>query len=284
MPNTIPAAGEAMPKTTRRAFLAGAAVASLPVAATTCVAATAIQAEAATLTPIAENPDLLAAYSRLQDAQAELRDAKDALEWIADEWRHRWPLAPEELLGVAGADRRMGYAEAETDIIGNFIFRDCAMLTKRLSPQFRKVDRRDCFSVITANEAQNWLEDFQQRKPRGRTPEAFAKSQEVIDRNVREYRERVELARAYEAETSRLRKAAGVDVAKRRINEAETLVAVISAQVSKIPAFTHDGLMIEANAISASGIFAALRRSEGVIPEMARFIEQVIAMGGRVSA
>lgn len=42
--------------------------------------------------------------------------------------------------------------------------------------------------------------------------------------------------------------------------------------------------MIKADAISASGIFEALRRSEGVIPEMARFIEQVIAMGGRTSA
>jgi hypothetical protein len=36
MPNTIPAAGEAMPKTTRRAFLAGVAVISVPSAATAC--------------------------------------------------------------------------------------------------------------------------------------------------------------------------------------------------------------------------------------------------------
>lgn len=80
-------------KTTRRTFLGGAAAASLPVTAGTCVAVTAIQVEAASPAVVVENPDLLAAYVRLQDAQAELHAAKDALEWIADEWRHLWPLA-----------------------------------------------------------------------------------------------------------------------------------------------------------------------------------------------
>lgn len=270
-------------KTTRRTFLGGAAVASLPVTAGACVAAKAIQAQAAAPAPIAENPDLLAAYARLLDAQTELREAKDALEWIADEWRHLWPLAPEELLGVAGADRRMGYAEAETDIIGNFIFRDCAVLTKRLSPQFRKVDRRDCFSVITASESQNWLEDFQERKPRGRTPAAFAKSKEVIDRNIREYSQRVELARAYEKETARLRKAAGVEAAKRRIEDAKEEFFAACSDVSKIPAFGPEGLLIKAEAIKATGYMDGFTRGEGIVGEMARFIQQVIDMGGRVS-
>ncbi|MBM7322400.1 hypothetical protein JS562_04560 [Agrobacterium sp. S2] len=270
-------------KTTRRTFLGGAAAASLPVTAGACVAVTAIQAEAAATAVIAENPDLLAAYARLQDAQAELRDAKDALEWIADEWRHRWPLAPEELLGPAGADRHMGHAVGEKDIIGNFILRDCATLTTRLSPQFRKIDRRDCFSIITSTEAQSWLEDFQQRKPRGRTPEALAQSQEVIERNIREYSQRVELARAYEKETARLRKAAGVEAAKRRIEDAKEEFFAACSGVSEIPAFGPEGLLIKAEAIKATGYMDGFTRSEGIVAEMARFIQQVIDMGGRVS-
>lgn len=50
MPNTIPAAGEAMPKTTRRAFLAGVAVAAIPAS----VAATATQTQSSGLTALVE--------------------------------------------------------------------------------------------------------------------------------------------------------------------------------------------------------------------------------------
>lgn len=270
-------------KTTRRTFLGGAAAASLPVTAGACVAVIATQAEAAAPASVAENPNLLAAYARLQNAKAELRDAEEALEWIADEWRHLWPLAPEELLGPAGADRHMGHAVGETDIIGNFILRDCATLTTRLSPQFRKIDRRDCFSIITSTEAKSWLKDFQQRKPRGRTPEALAQSQEVIERNIREYSQRVELARAYEKETARLRKAAGVEAAKRRIEDAKEEFFAACSDVSKIPAFGPEGLLIKAEAINATGYMDGFTRSEGIVGEMARFVRQVIDMGGRVS-
>lgn len=279
---TVPATAEGMPKTTRRAFLSTVAVAAIPVTAGACVAVTAIQADAAAPALVAENPDLLAAYARLQDAQAELRDAKDALEWIADEWRHKWPLAPEELLGVSGADRYLVDGKAETDIIGNFVYRDCRTLTKRLSPQFRKIELHNCFSVTTSNEAQNWLEDFQQRRPRGRTPEALAKSQEAIDRNIREYGQRVDLAKIYEAETARLRTNAGVEEAKQRINNAEADIAFANNEISKIPAFTYEGLVIKAEAIKASGVFEAAKR--GVAMEVALLLQQIIDMGGRVLA
>ncbi len=94
-------------KTTRRTFLGGVAAASIPV--NVSVATTTDQASAATSKLKAENRDLLVAFKRLQSAQRELWDAEDALVWIADEWRHLWPLAPEELLGIANADR--GYHE-----------------------------------------------------------------------------------------------------------------------------------------------------------------------------
>lgn len=68
-----------------------------------------------------ENPDLLQAHERMIAARTELADAKSALEWIADEWRHLWPLAPEELLG--GANAGFSDTTAERDIVGNRVAR-----------------------------------------------------------------------------------------------------------------------------------------------------------------
>lgn len=271
-------------KTTRRTFLGGAAAVSLPVAAGTCVAVTTIQAEAATPAPIAENPDLLAAYGRLQDAQVELREAKDALEWIADEWRHRWPLAPEELLLGANANRRGCSDGAERDIVGRFLVRDTSVLCARFSKRQRQEMPTSCFFVMSPAYAAETLETLRSRTPRGRSEKALAKSRAELEDAIQRFEHKLVLAQEYETNTATLREAASVHAAKQRIKEAETRLAVISSQISKIPAFTHDGLVIKADALRASGIFDALRRSEGVIPEMARFIEQVIAMGGRISA
>ncbi|CDN91361.1 hypothetical protein [Agrobacterium tumefaciens] len=271
-------------KTTRRTFLGGAAVASLPVTAGACVAVTGTQAKASAPAPVAENPDLLAAYARLQGAQTELREAKDALEWIADEWRHLWPLASEELLGGWNADKHGRDDGAERDILGRYLRRDTSVLCKRLSKKHRQEKSHACFYVMTPEEAEEALETLRHRKPGGKSEKTLAKSRADLEAAIERFERKLVLAQEYETNTAILREAAGVDAAKQRINEAETRVAVISSQISKIPAFTHEGLVIKADAISATGIFEALRRSEGVIPEMARFIEQVIAMGGRVSA
>lgn len=269
-------------KTTRRTFLGGATAASLPVTAGACVAATAIQAEAGAPAAISENPDLYAAYTRLREASGELIDALDALQWISDEWRHRWPVAPEELLGVAGANLGYGRTNPERDILGDFIFRDCALLTKRLSASFRKQNCKTCFSIITVEDAEYSLDQFQGRTPKGRTPQALAKSKEMIERNIGAYSERIELARVYEAETTRLRKTAGVDVARQRIADAESRISRIGNEISKMPAFTQDGLLIKALALKASGFFGSVR-SDGILMEMGRLIDQIIDMGGRVS-
>lgn len=258
-------------KTTRRTFLGGAAVASLPVAAGACVAVTAIQAEAAAPSVVAENPDLLAAYARLQDAQAELHAAKDALEWIADEWRHVWPLAPEELLGYHSADRHSGTGEPERDIIGRFLYRDA------------KGRRNDCFSVETSDDAQWWIDNFRRRKARGRTPETLRKSQEVIDRCLRVHERQLDLAIAYQKQTTELREAAGVNRAQHRLDTARNAFFDACSALSKIPAFGLEGLLIKAEAINATGYMDGFKRSEGVFGEMARFIQQVVDMGGRVS-
>ncbi|MCA2377585.1 hypothetical protein ATU3C_12575 [Agrobacterium genomosp. 3 str. RTP8] len=203
-------------KTTRRNFIGGAAAASLPVTATTCVAVTAIQAEAAAPAPIAENPVLLAAYARLLDAQTELREAKDALEWIGDEWRHLWPLAPEELLGAWNANWGARNDGAERDIIGRFLLRDTSVLCKRLAKKQRQETPRACFFVMTADEASEIIALWTDSAPRGKSPKAIARHFAHRERVLAKTQQHLALAREYEAETNRLRETAGVEEAMPR--------------------------------------------------------------------
>lgn len=43
------------------------------------------------------NPELVALVGDLRKAVAERAAAIDAKEWLVDEWRHRWPAAPDEI-------------------------------------------------------------------------------------------------------------------------------------------------------------------------------------------
>jgi hypothetical protein len=105
---------------TRRRVLLGLGAAT----ASAAVVGTPTGAKSATVAR-AENPELLKAYKALQDARTEEAKAKDALEWLVDEWRHLWPLAPEALLGGANADRYgRDDNNAERDIAGRYLKRD----------------------------------------------------------------------------------------------------------------------------------------------------------------
>lgn len=76
MPNTIPAAGEAMPKTTRRAFLAGIAVAAIPAS----VAVTATQTQSSGLTALVEkHKEALAADKVAWGAMSDFDDMPELL-------------------------------------------------------------------------------------------------------------------------------------------------------------------------------------------------------------
>ncbi|MCW0983516.1 hypothetical protein OK142_22055 [Agrobacterium sp. BT-220-3] len=271
-------------KTTRRTFLGGAAVASLPVTAGACVAVKAIQADAATPAPITENPDLLAAYARLQDAQTELREAKDALEWIADEWRHLWPLAPEELLLGAHAGYCGRSDGAERDIVGRLLVRDTSALCKRFSKRQRQETPTACFFVMTSEDSQETLDALRNRKPGGKSEKTLAKSRADLEAAIERFDHKLVLAKEYETKTASLRKASGVDAAKRRIEDAKDAFFDACSEISKIPAFGIEGLRLKAEAMNATGYMEGFKRSEGIIGEMARFIQQVIDMSGRASA
>ena len=249
-------------KTTRRTFMGGVAAASIPLSAATVAAG----GEA-----VAELPELRNAHKRLVAAREELKEAKSALEWIADEWRHVWPLAPEELLGYRNADRSSGRTgNAECDIVGNFIYRDA------------KGRQKDCFSVETSDDAQWWIDNFRRRKARGRTPETLRKSQEVIDRCLRVHQRQLDLAIAYQKKTAELREKAGVQAAKSRIKRAEKAVETVCTEISKIPAVDYAGLVIKADALRSNGIFEAV--SWGPLKEMRLFVQAVLDMNGRSSA
>ena len=75
-----------------------------------------------------EAPELLQAVEAFHAALAERKAAEDALDWIADEWRHHWPLAPEEIT----VPRAFGWEEKEKDIAGRKLIRRTRMTAPRI--------------------------------------------------------------------------------------------------------------------------------------------------------
>lgn len=261
-------------RTTRRTFLGGVAAASLPTTAGACVAVTATQAKAAPSAAIAENPELLHAFERLTSAQAELAEAESALEWIADEWRHRWPLAPETILGLANADSGYGsHDDAERDIIGRYLRRDTSGMTDRLSVTMRRANPTLCFSVPTVETLEEKIRGVQKWKNRGRTEATRERQRLAAARLIEKFNKDIELSREYYAETDRLRNAAGVAEAKARIDRAKRAYFLASSDVSHLPAFGPEGRKIKLAALVGSGFMGDFLKTPGIIGEMARFIQ-----------
>ncbi len=276
MPNaTILAAAEGMPNTTRRNLLIGLATAST--AAAVAVAPKAHGADAAGELQ-AENPELIAAYSRFVDARTKLAEAKDALEWLADEWKHRWPLAPEEILmGANAQDGRYTTLPAERDIIGRYVLRNTSDLTQRLSARFRRELDRTCFSLATSAQEKERLERWRNQKITGRTEKALARNQAFADKSIRECELRLQLAERYEAETGRLRELSGVEAAQKLVKESEKSLLRAADDISFIPAHTPVGLCLKADALEP-GAGRILELSIGDctgLGHIARFVQSV---------
>ncbi|PYE98898.1 secreted protein [Rhizobium sp. PP-F2F-G38] len=269
---------------TRRNFLGGAALAGATAAAGAGPAIACAPMEPVLTASVAENHDLLEAYDRLKAALAERDEANLALEWIADEWRHLWPLAPEELLGGANAHSIGGNSYAERDIIGRYLMRDTSSLTKRFSPKLRMEMPTACFAVATEEQANENLDRWTKSAPKGRTEKALGRSRITRDRFIANARHKAALAREYEQETRRLRDAAGVEKARRRIMRAKASVKAICEEISLIPARSPEGFRIKAQAIGTSGILSSARECSGTLAEMARFIDEVAGFEGRASA
>ncbi|MBB4215583.1 hypothetical protein FHT79_002752 [Rhizobium sp. BK212] len=287
MPNTsIPATAEGMPNATRRALLWGLAAAST--AAAVAVAPDAHGAGVVRAPSLAcdqaENPKLISAYDKFYDACAELKEAQDALEWLADEWRHQWPLAPEELLVNANAQDNRHSTAAERDIIGRFLLRDTSTVTKGLSREFREKTRQTCFTLLTSEKARELLDRWERHAPKGRTEKSLARNVAFREEAIKECTRDIGLAERYEAQTARLRTISGVDAAQARVRDASTRMRKVADEVSRCDARTMTGLGMKADALTVTASeLMKLTESDGTpLGQFARLVKSVAEVAGRV--
>ncbi|MBY5587865.1 hypothetical protein HFO49_10290 [Rhizobium leguminosarum] len=287
MPNeAVAATAEGLPNTTRRALLWSLAAAST--AAAVAVAPDAHGAGALTSSGLhdqAESPELISAYESFCDACTDLKEAHQAREWLADEWKHRWPLAPEALLWGANAQHGSYLDDGERDIIGRFIMRDTADLTKRMSAKFRRATPRTCFSILTSSRAREIVEKWKRSSPKGRTEKARVRHQLFRDKMIREYETNIELAEQYETETARLREISGADAARLRVKEADDRLLKAANEVSQCPAYTVAGLGMKADAlaVTASELMKIKKSDDSPLGQIARFIDSVAEVAGRAA-
>jgi hypothetical protein len=233
-----------------------------------------------------ENPELIAAYQKFRDACASLKDAKESLEWIADEWRHQWPVAPEELLLGANAQDGRYTMPAERDIIGRYLIRDTSDLTKRLASKFRREIRKTCFAIRTADEEKDLLKRWMRSKPTGRTDKALARNRAYRIKAIRECELRIQLAAKYEAETAHLRDISGVEAARLRIREADIRLRRAADEVSQCYAMSLAGFAMKADvlAVTAGDLMELTKSDPTPLGQMARFIKSVAEFAGRTTA
>lgn len=265
-----------MSKITRRNLLKQSPAALVAVSIPVGSAVAALPAEAAP----AENPELIAAYERFVVARAEVAAAEDALEWLVDEWRHLWPLAPDQILGFANAD---DYSEgAERDIAGRIIKRDTAELGKKFTAEWVQRTRRTCFSVLSPEHLREVIANWE--RPRtGKTEKALARNRAYQAKFLAEYRQKLLLSEDYYAETARLRQASGVEAVKDRISAAKADLRSASLDISKAHAVTPTGLCMKAEALKADDLVAAVSKQFGILAELVRFIDATLGVIGRAS-
>ncbi|RWB98839.1 MAG: hypothetical protein EOQ56_19070 [Mesorhizobium sp.] len=217
MPNiAVRAAAEGMPAINRRRMLLGLAAASTAAAAITV-------ASAAGCAPV-ENPELVRLGNRLSDASAEYLAALEEIEWIAAEWKHRWPLAPNEITWPRG-----DFTNGERDIAGRFL--------RRPGEELRCVrDVRNLAAIVATD-----------RPLRHNASDAMrARHANWLATAKRE----LKIGKAYHAETARLRDVSGMDLAKARAAAAKKSLSDLVTAIMEQPGTTMEGMLIKAQAIS----------------------------------
>ncbi|MCV3764049.1 hypothetical protein [Rhizobium sp. TRM95796] len=234
-----------IPVFSRRGFIYGLAG---------CAAATASNADATQLpSPATEhngNLELIAALQHLLRAQQQYEKEQSDLQWLADEWRHRWPLAPECILGSANVDRH-GYDEdAERDLMGRYIYRETAELTTRIkSKSWCQEHPRVCFAVETSEKLRATVHETENRKPKGRTDKARAEYEAITARYLKDYRAAIPVALEYERVTADIRRRSGVDEALARVSASKAAVDEAMTAVFVSPVRNLAGLKAKAKLV-----------------------------------
>lgn len=226
------------------AFGASAAAAAAPIPDAAAAPATLYAAVKS------ENPALAAAYADLLKAHSEHLDAKNALEWLADEWKHRWPLAPVEILGLPNADRfHLDDSNAERDLIWRYIHRDTTEMRGRLSAEFIKKNPKTCWSVQTAEELTKLAEFWEGAKVRGKSEATRLKSAAYNAQQAAKARQAIPLAVEYERQTADVRRQSRVNAFHCRVADSHTAMRRAANVVYSIPVTSARDLQIKAEAL-----------------------------------
>jgi hypothetical protein len=235
-----------MPNFNRRTFLHG--LGSTAAMAGVVAAPAVAEASAPAATP--ENEELRQLVQLLDDYLAGRAAANAEVDRIADEWRDRWPLAPEILLGptVNGRPFDDNMWSAERDIAGKVLARDVSVLTKRLTKNQRAElsGQRKAFYVGKRSSLADTLTRRQDQKPSGRTPKALARNRVWRAKTIAQAQTQLDLAHRYEAETAQLREVSGMNGAKNRRAAAERNIASTREAISLVEARTPADLWMKA--------------------------------------
>ncbi|WP_146148970.1 hypothetical protein [Pseudaminobacter soli (ex Li et al. 2025)] len=173
------------------------------------------------------NPELVALVSKLRDAKAERDAAKDAKEWLVDEWRHLWPLAPEEitLRGCTEWDDCR-----EVDMAGSPVIRPGEKYARRL----RSI--KDL----------GWFIDFRTSHiEKARSEKARLQRIAKLDEEKRVLR----LGEEYYTAIERVKDASGIHAADARIKTAGRAVTHLCKQIMAVQAKSPACLAIKAEAV-----------------------------------
>ncbi|RWO12057.1 MAG: hypothetical protein EOS07_05470 [Mesorhizobium sp.] len=218
MSNITVRAAEGMPDVNRRRLLLGLAAAS------TAAAALTVALPAHSASP-AENPELIRLGNQLPAASAEHLASLEEVEWITAEWKHRWPLAPDEITLACG-----GYDNAERDIAGR-------LLTRPGEEQARAVRNVENLTAMLG-----WDRPLRKNASEARR----ARRADWLVRRKHE----LKLGKAYHAETARLREASGIELAKARAADAKKSLSDLVTAIMEQPGTTMEGVLIKAQAIT----------------------------------
>jgi hypothetical protein len=241
--------------TTRRAFLttAGAIAPAIAFTATTAAAS--------------ECPKLLKLGQSFDAALSDLAKAKEAVAWRVDEWRHRWPLAPDNITWPSA----IGHADAEKNIEGKPLVRSGARRARGL------------LSIEHLTEFGDPLQPLEYKAPP--KSEAAAKRREKAEarRRVR-HAARVQALRdgkAYYADIARIRKLSGIESLIEDRTAAYDRAASLVKAILITEAKTMTGLAIKGRAFTE-----AMRVGGGgdVISMMVSDPDKLFGDAGRIAS
>jgi hypothetical protein len=240
---------EGAPNFSRRSFLrgTGSAIAIVGTGVGPAVAAVDMPAAAP------ESEELQRLGQLLTDYLAERAAAEAEIERISDEWRDRWPFAPEAILGplIRGSAWDDDMWRPERDIAGEVLERDVASLTERLSRGKRSelAGQKMAFYVEKRSSIADKLAELRSREIKGRTPKALKRNRAWRADAIARAKTELDLADQYEAETARLRKVSGMNAAKARLARAKANVSSVRESISIADAYSPADLWKKAEVV-----------------------------------